>query len=227
MTTFGVVQFPGSCDDRDAVVGAGRVDDARLLWHEETDLTGVDAVLVPGGFSYGDYLRAGAIARFSPVMAAVAEFAASGGPVLGICNGFQVLCEAGLLPGALLPNAGLRFVCRQVEITVGSADTPFTAGSEPGARLSIPVKHMSGRYFAPDDQLDPLEASDRVVFRYAQGHNPNGSVRDIAGVCSESRNIVGLMPHPEHAVDALTGSSDGLALFASVAAAREAVAPGR
>jgi phosphoribosylformylglycinamidine synthase I len=203
------------------------VDDARLLWHEETDLTGVDAVLVPGGFSYGDYLRAGAIARFSPVMAAVAEFAASGGPVLGICNGFQVLCEAGLLPGALLPNAGLRFVCRQVEITVGSADTPFTAGSEPGARLSIPVKHMSGRYFAPDDQLDPLEASDRVVFRYAQGHNPNGSVRDIAGVCSESRNIVGLMPHPEHAVDALTGSSDGLALFASVAAAREAVAPGR
>jgi phosphoribosylformylglycinamidine synthase I len=227
VTTFGVVQFPGSCDDRDAVAGAGRVDDARLLWHEETDLTGVDAVLVPGGFSYGDYLRAGAIARFSPVMAAVAEFAASGGPVLGICNGFQVLCEAGLLPGALLPNAGLRFVCRQVEITVGSADTPFTAGSEPGARLSIPVKHMSGRYFAPDDQLDPLEASDRVVFRYAQGHNPNGSVRDIAGVCSESRNIVGLMPHPEHAVDALTGSNDGLALFVSVAAAREAVAPGR
>jgi phosphoribosylformylglycinamidine synthase len=227
VTTFGVVQFPGSCDDRDAVAGAGRVGDARLLWHEETDLTGVDAVLVPGGFSYGDYLRAGAIARFSPVMAAVAEFAASGGPVLGICNGFQVLCEVGLLPGALLPNAGLRFVCRQVDVTVGSADTPFTAGSEPGARLSIPVKHMSGRYFAPDDQLDALEASDRVVFRYAQGHNPNGSVRDIAGVCSESRNIVGLMPHPEHAVDALTGSNDGLALFVSVAAAREAVAPGR
>jgi phosphoribosylformylglycinamidine synthase len=227
VTTFGVVQFPGSCDDRDAVAGAGRVGDARLLWHEETDLTGVDAVLVPGGFSYGDYLRAGAIARFSPVMAAVAEFAASGGPVLGICNGFQVLCEAGLLPGALLPNAGLRFVCRPVDIAVGSADTPFTAGSEPGARLSIPVKHMSGRYFAPDDQLDALEASDRVVFRYAKGHNPNGSVRDIAGVCSESRNIVGLMPHPEHAVDALTGSNDGLALFVSVAAAREAVAPGR
>jgi phosphoribosylformylglycinamidine synthase subunit PurQ / glutaminase len=227
VTTFGVVQFPGSCDDRDAVAGAGRVGDARLLWHEETDLAGVDAVLVPGGFSYGDYLRAGAIARFSPVMSAVAEFAASGGPVLGICNGFQVLCEAGLLPGALLPNAGLRFVCRQVDITVESADTPFTASSEPGARLSIPVKHMSGRFFAPDDQLDALEASDQVVFRYPQGHNPNGSARDIAGVCSEARNVVGLMPHPEHAVDALTGSNDGLALFASVAAAREAVAPGR
>jgi phosphoribosylformylglycinamidine synthase I len=226
VTTFGVIQFPGSCDDRDAVAGAGREGDARMLWHEETNLSGIDAVLVPGGFSYGDYLRAGAIARFSPVMGAVAEFAASGGPVLGICNGFQVLCEAGLLPGALLPNAGLRFVCRQVEVTVESADTPFTAGSEPGARLSIPVKHMSGRYFAPDDELDALEA-DQVVFRYAQGHNPNGSVHDIAGVCSEARNVVGLMPHPEHAVDAHTGSNDGLALFASVAAAREAVAPGR
>ena len=223
---FGVVQFPGSCDDRDALTGAGRVGDARLLWHEETDLNGIDAVLVPGGFSYGDYLRAGAIARFSPVMGAVAEFAADGGPVLGICNGFQVLCEAGLLPGALLPNAGLRFVCRQVDVTLESADTPFTARSRPGGRLSIPVKHMSGRYFAPDDQLDALEASDQVVFRYAQGHNPNGSVRDIAGVCSEARNVVGLMPHPEHAVDTLTGSNDGLALFGS-AAAREAVAPGR
>jgi phosphoribosylformylglycinamidine synthase subunit PurQ / glutaminase len=223
---FGVVQFPGSCDDRDALAGAGRVGDARLLWHEETDLNGIDAVLVPGGFSYGDYLRAGAIARFSPVMGAVAEFAADGGPVLGICNGFQVLCEAGLLPGALLPNAGLRFVCRQVDVTLESADTPFTAGSRPGGRLSIPVKHMSGRYFAPEDQLDALEASDQVVFRYAQGHNPNGSVRDIAGVCSEARNVVGLMPHPEHAVDTLTGSNDGLALFGSVAA-REVVAPSR
>jgi phosphoribosylformylglycinamidine synthase len=202
------------------------VGDARLLWHEETDLNGIDAVLVPGGFSYGDYLRAGAIARFSPVMGAVAEFAADGGPVLGICNGFQVLCEAGLLPGALLPNAGLRFVCRQVDVTLESADTPFTAGSGPGGRLSIPVKHMSGRYFAPEDQLDALEASDQVVFRYAQGHNPNGSVRDIAGVCSEARNVVGLMPHPEHAVDTLTGSNDGLALFGSVAA-REVVAPSR
>jgi phosphoribosylformylglycinamidine synthase I len=227
MSTFGVIQFPGSCDDRDALAGARLTGDARMLWHENTDLGGIDAVLVPGGFSYGDYLRAGAIARFSPVMGAVAEFAAGGGPVLGICNGFQVLCEAGLLPGALLPNAGLRFVCRQVDIAVESADTPFTAGSEPGARLSIPVKHMSGRYFAPDDQLDALEAADRVIFRYAEGHNPNGSARDIAGVCSESRNVVGLMPHPEHAVDALTGSSDGRALFASVAADREAVAPGR
>jgi len=217
VTTFGVIQFPGSCDDRDAVAGAARAGEARMLWHEETDLDGIDAVIVPGGFSYGDYLRAGAIARFSPVMGAVAEFAAAGGPVFGICNGFQVLCEAGLLPGALLPNAGLRFACRQVEVEVERADTAFTGGCEPGARLSIPVKHMSGRYFAPDDQLDRLEANEQVVFRYAPGHNPNGSIRDIAGVCNEGRNVVGLMPHPEHAVDPLTGSDDGLALFRSVA----------
>jgi phosphoribosylformylglycinamidine synthase len=219
MTVFGVVQFPGSCDDRDAVAGAGHAGEARLIWHEETDLSGIDAVVVPGGFSYGDYLRAGAIARFAPAMESVARFAAEGGPVLGICNGFQVLCEAGLLPGALLPNEGLRFVCRQVEVTVESVGTPFTRGCEVGARLSIPVKHMSGRYFAPDETLDELEASDRVIFRYAPGDNPNGSIRDIAGVCNEARNVVGLMPHPEHAVDALTGSEDGLALFRSLAAA--------
>ena len=226
MTSFGVIQFPGSCDDRDALAGAGRVGDARMLWHEETDLGGIDAVIVPGGFSYGDYLRAGAIARFSPVMGTVAEFAAAGGPVLGICNGFQVLCEAGLLPGALLPNAGLRFVCRQVEVSVESTDTPFTSGIEPGGRLSIPVKHETGRYFSPDDSLDALEAAGQVVFRYAQGHNPNGSLRDIAGVRNEGGNVVGLMPHPEHAVDSLTGSDDGLRLFASLAAARERLTVG-
>jgi phosphoribosylformylglycinamidine synthase subunit PurQ / glutaminase len=219
VTTFGVVQFPGSCDDRDALLGSGRAGESRMLWHEDTDLTGIDAVIVPGGFSYGDYLRAGAIARFSPVMGAVAEFAAAGDPVLGICNGFQVLCEAGLLPGALLPNEGLRFVCRQVEVGVVSTETPFTRGCEPGERLSIPVKHTTGRFFAPDAELDALEAQDRVVFRYAEGQNPNGSARDIAGVCNEARNVVGLMPHPEHAVDALTGSDDGLALFRSLAAA--------
>ena len=222
MTTFGVIQFPGSCDDRDALNGAGRVGDARLLWHEDTDLSGIDAVIVPGGFSYGDYLRVGAIARFSPVMGAVAEFAADGRPVLGICNGFQVLCEAGLLPGALLPNTGLRFVCRQVEISVEGTDTPFTRGCEPGEILSIPVKHTTGRYFAPDAALDALEAAGQIVFRYAGGQNPNGSARDIAGVRNEAGNVVGLMPHPEHAVDPLTGSEDGLRLFASVAAQTEA-----
>jgi phosphoribosylformylglycinamidine synthase len=213
---IGVLQFPGSCDERDAVLAAERVSDARLVWHEETDLAGIDAVVVPGGFSYGDYLRAGAIARFSPVMEAVAEFAERGGPVLGICNGFQVLCEAGMLPGALLPNAGLRFVCRQVELEVGNAETAATSACSPGQRLSIPVKHMSGRWFAPADQLAELEAAGRVVFRYAPGENPNGSVADVAGVANERGNVVGLMPHPEHAVDPLTGSADGLALFESL-----------
>jgi phosphoribosylformylglycinamidine synthase len=213
---IGVLQFPGSCDERDAVLAAERVSDARLVWHEETDLAGVDAVVVPGGFSYGDYLRAGAIARFSPVMEAVAEFAERGGPVLGICNGFQVLCEAGMLPGALLPNAGLRFVCRQVALEVANAETVATSACSPGQRLSIPVKHMSGRWFAPDDHLAELEAAGRVVFRYAPGENPNGSVADVAGVANERGNVVGLMPHPEHAVDPLTGSADGLALFESL-----------
>jgi len=217
--TFGVLQFPGSCDERDAVSACRLVGDARMLWHEETDLSGLDAIVVPGGFSYGDYLRAGAIARFSPVMGAVGEFAADGGPVLGICNGFQVLCEAGLLPGALLPNEGLRFVCRQVEIDVESTATPFTRCCEAGQRIAVPVKHMTGRYFAPPDLLDALDERGQVAFRYAQGHNPNGSVRDIAGVANEAGNVVGLMPHPEHAVDPLTGSDEALALFASLAAA--------
>jgi phosphoribosylformylglycinamidine synthase len=215
---FGVLQFPGSCDERDALAACRRVGEARLVWHEETDLGDIDVVVVPGGFSYGDYLRAGAIARFAPAMEAVARFAAEGGPVLGICNGFQVLCEAGLLPGALLPNEGLRFVCRQVELEVVSTDTPFTAELERGRRLSVPVKHMSGRYFAPEPLLDELEERGQVVLRYAPGHNPNGSVRDIAGVRNRDGNVLGLMPHPEHAVDELFGSADGLGLFASAAA---------
>jgi phosphoribosylformylglycinamidine synthase subunit PurQ / glutaminase len=197
-----------------------------LLWHGDADLQDVDAVVVPGGFSYGDYLRVGAIARFSPVMGAVAEFARAGGPVLGICNGFQVLCEAGLLPGALLPNTSLRFVCRQVDVEVVRTDTPFTRTCVEGERLSIPAKHTTGRFWAPEDQLDALEAEGQVVLRYAEGQAFNGSSRSIAGVCNEGRNVLGLMPHPEHAVDALVGgSADGLALFAGMAAAVQARVP--
>jgi phosphoribosylformylglycinamidine synthase I len=203
---FGVLQFPGSCDHTDALLAARRVADAELLWHGDHDLRGVDAVVVPGGFSYGDYLRVGAIARFSPLMESVISFADAGGPVLGICNGFQVLCEAGLLPGALLANTSLRFVCRQVDVDV-VADSAWTRAGE---TLSIPVKHTTGRYFARD--LDPAQ----VVLRYAAGQNPNGSQDDIAGVRNEAGNVVGLMPHPEHAVDPRTGSADGLHLFESV-----------
>jgi phosphoribosylformylglycinamidine synthase I len=221
---IGVIQFPGSCDERDAVSAVQRVGDGRLVWHEETDLSGLDGIVVPGGFSYGDYLRAGAIARFSPAMEAVARFAAEGGPVLGICNGFQVLCEAGLLPGALLPNEGLRFICRQVALVAEDFNGTFGEAIEPGQSLSIPIKHMSGRYFAADDQLDQLEADGRIAFRYAPGENPNGSVRDVAGVINETGNVIGLMPHPEHAVDPLTGSDDGLVLFRTLASAPQAAA---
>jgi phosphoribosylformylglycinamidine synthase len=220
---FGVLQFPGSCDELDALSACARIGDAELIWHESETLNGVDAVVVPGGFSYGDYLRAGAIARFAPAMEAVSRFASEGGPVLGICNGFQVLCEAGLLPGALLPNDGLRFLCRQVELEVVNANTAATAECEPGDRLSVPVKHMSGRWFAPPELLAELEANDQIAFRYAPGQNPNGSIADVAGVCNEAGNVVGLMPHPEHAVDPLTGSDDGLALFASLATRATAV----
>ncbi len=223
---WGVLQFPGSCDERDALQACERAGgEARLVWHEERDLGGVDAVVVPGGFSYGDYLRAGAIARFSPAMEAVAEFAASGGPVLGICNGFQVLCEAGLLPGALLLNDNLRFVCRQVDLiaardALGGLEAPQSIERRDGlVRLSIPAKHGEGRYYAPEDVLDALEANGQVAYRYAPEQNPNGSLRDIAGVRNEAGNVLGLMPHPEHAVDPLTGSTDGLAVFEAVAAA--------
>jgi phosphoribosylformylglycinamidine synthase subunit PurQ / glutaminase len=212
---FGVIQFPGSCDERDALEAAGRVGDAVLLWHRDHDLRGADAVIVPGGFSYGDYLRAGALARFSPLMAEVERFAAHGGLVLGICNGFQVLCEAGMLPGALLPNTSLSFVCRQVELEVANAGTSWTGACVQGGRLSIPAKHQTGRYWAPDPVLDELEANGQVVFRYAPGSAFNGAAREIAGVCNRAGNVVGLMPHPEHAVDRLTGSDDGLRLFES------------
>ena len=213
---FGVVRFPGSCDEVDALHAAQRVGDAELLWYADHDLRGVDAVIVPGGFSYGDYLRVGAIARFAPVMEEVERFARSGGPVLGICNGFQVLCEAGLLPGALLPNTSLRFLCKQVGLTVVNDDTAWTRATSAGDPLSIPVKHTTGRYYAPDPVLDEMEAQGQVVFRYAPGQNPNGSLRDVAGVANAAGNVVGLMPHPEHAVDPLTGSADGLKLFESV-----------
>jgi phosphoribosylformylglycinamidine synthase I len=213
---FGVVRFPGSCDEVDALLAARRYGDAEILWHGDRDLKGVDAVVIPGGFSYGDYLRVGALARFSPVMEAVAEFAAEGGPVLGICNGFQVLCEAGLLPGALLPNTSLRFICRQLDVDVVNTSTPFTRACAEGSTLSIPVKHTTGRYYHPD----PGSLGDQIAFRYAAGQNPNGSVDDIAGVANEAGNVVGLMPHPEHAVDELTGSADGGKLFESMAMAQ-------
>jgi phosphoribosylformylglycinamidine synthase I len=213
---FGVIQFPGSCDERDALHAASKVGEGVLLWHRDRDLQGVDAVIVPGGFSYGDYLRAGALARFSPIMEEVERFARHGGLVLGICNGFQVLCEAGLLPGALLPNTSLRFICRQVELEV-VARSKWTSACEPGEVLSIPAKHQTGRYWAPDPVLDELEANGQVVLRYATGNAFNGASRDIAGVSNAAGNVVGLMPHPEHAVDPLTGSADGLKLFESAA----------
>jgi phosphoribosylformylglycinamidine synthase subunit PurQ / glutaminase len=216
---IGVVTFPGSCDDRDARAAvAATGGEPVVLWHGDDDLRGVDAVVLPGGFSYGDYLRCGAIARFSPVMVAVAGFARAGGPVLGICNGFQVLCEAGLLPGALLRNAGLRFVCREVEVVVAATATAWTAACTGGQHLAIPVKHGEGRYVCDDPAA--LEAAGQVVFRYAPGHNPNGSVADIAGVANPAGNVVGLMPHPEHAVDPLLGPVGGRGLFASVLGAR-------
>jgi phosphoribosylformylglycinamidine synthase I len=216
---FGVLRFPGSCDEVDAALACERVPgaSAELLWHRDRDLKGVDAIVVPGGFSYGDYLRVGAIARFSPVMESVVDFARDGGLVLGICNGFQVLCEAGLLPGALLPNVGLRFLCRQVNVEVVSDRTPFTRGMTPGELLSIPVKHTTGRYYAPPAELEALDAQGQIVVRYAHDGNPNGSSNDIAGVSNEAGNVFGLMPHPEHAVDELTGSADGLRFFEAMA----------
>lgn len=214
----GVVTFPGTLDDRDAA-GAVRLagGDAVALWHEDEDLRGVDAVILPGGFSYGDYLRCGAVAHLAPVMRAVSRFAADGGPVLGICNGFQVLCEARLLPGALLRNEHLRFVSRPVPVIVERADTPFSSGYSDGQQLVLPVKHGEGRFVADALTLDALDAEGRVVFRYAPGSNPNGSERDIAGITNAGRNVVGLMPHPEHAVDAvLSEGTDGLAMFAGL-----------
>jgi phosphoribosylformylglycinamidine synthase I len=208
---LGVVTFPGTCDDADARLAVSKVAEPVALWHGDSDLQGVDGIVIPGGFSYGDYLRAGAIARFSPVMESVIAFANRGGPVLGICNGFQILCEAGLLPGALLPNKELRFVCRQVDVEVQTTATPFTSTCEVGQRLSIPAKHMTGCFFG---EIPP----EQVVLRYAEAHNFNGSQDDIAGVMNAQGNVMGLMPHPEHAIDVLIGgSADGLKLFEGMA----------
>jgi phosphoribosylformylglycinamidine synthase subunit PurQ / glutaminase len=227
---FGVLQFPGSCDEVDALHAAQRVGDAELIWHAERDLKGADAIVVPGGFSYGDYLRAGAIARFSPAMESVIAFAREGGLVLGICNGFQVLCEARLLPGALLVNANLRFTFRQLRLDVVHADTVFTRACVADAHgaadaqpcLSIPAKHSWGRYHADEDTLATIERDGQVVLRYAPGENFNGSLRDIAGVCNRAGNVFGMMPHPEHAVDELIGgSADGLTIFESMRLAVE------
>ncbi len=212
----GVITFPGTLDDVDAA-RAVRLSGAEpvSLWHGDADLRGVDAVVVPGGFSYGDYLRCGAIAKFAPVMGEVVAAAGRGMPVLGICNGFQILCEAGLLPGALTRNAGLHFLCRDVWLTVDSVTTAWTSRFESGAELLVPLKSGEGRYVASESVLDELEGEGRVVFRYAE--NPNGSMRDIAGVSSANGRVVGLMPHPEHATEALTGpSDDGLGIFYSV-----------
>jgi phosphoribosylformylglycinamidine synthase subunit PurQ / glutaminase len=216
-THVGVVTFPGSLDDRDAM-RAVRLADAEPvpLWHRDADLADVDAVILPGGFSYGDYLRCGAIARFSPVMSSVVAAARKGLPVLGICNGFQILCEAHLLPGALIRNDHRTFVCRDQRLRIESTATPWTSGYAPGQEVCIPVKNGAGGFVADRVTLDELEAAERVVVRYVGG-NPNGSYRDIAGICSRERNVVGLMPHPEHAVDLLTGpSTDGLAFFTSL-----------
>jgi phosphoribosylformylglycinamidine synthase subunit PurQ / glutaminase len=216
-----VLVFPGSNDDRDAALALeGLGAEPVLVWHAEPSLPEVGAVVLPGGFSYGDYLRCGAIARFAPVMDSLGRFAAEGGLVLGICNGFQVLCEAGLLPGALRPNASLSFICRDVRLRVERTSSPFTSRLELGASLTIPVKHGEGCYFADDELLAELESNGQVALRYEQ--NPNGSIDDIAGVTNAEGNVFGLMPHPEHAVDPLLGSTDGASILGSlVDAARE------
>jgi len=213
-----VVVFPGSNDDRDAVLALERLGaDAPRVWHTEDELpNGTAAVVLPGGFSYGDYLRCGAIARFSPLMRAVTAFAEDGGLVLGICNGFQILTEAGLLPGALRPNASLSFVCRDVPLQVENTDTPFTTRCSPGDTVTIPVKHGDGCWFADPDLLAELEDAGQIVLRYGAGANPNGAVADVAGVTNVGRNVFGLMPHPEHAIDPLLGSTDGALIIGSL-----------
>jgi phosphoribosylformylglycinamidine synthase I len=225
---FAVVVFPGSNCDHDTYHVARHVlgQDAECIWHKDTSLKGADAVILPGGFAHGDYLRTGAIARFSPIMPAVLDFARRGGPVLGICNGFQVLLEAGLLPGAMLRNRDLRFHCEHVIVRVEQTDTPFTAGASVGRRLRLPIAHGEGNYYAGPEVIRELEASRRVVFRYCDERgeptdsaNPNGAVNNIAGICNETRNVVGLMPHPERACEGLVGSADGLVLFESVVTA--------
>ena len=223
MTTVGVVLFPGSNCELDAVEAVrGLGVDARILWHVDRTVGAVDAVIVPGGFAHGDYLRPGAIARFSPIMEAVGAFAADGGPVVGICNGFQVLTEAGLLPGALQKNRGLKFLCTTVEVQVASTRSVLTSAADAGAVLRIPINHFEGSYTCSPETLAELQAEDRVVLRYVD--NPNGSVDDIAGICNEGRNVVGLMPHPERACHELLGSTDGLPLLRSLLAATDRTA---
>ncbi|MCS7044267.1 MAG: phosphoribosylformylglycinamidine synthase subunit PurQ [Bryobacteraceae bacterium] len=214
---FGVVVFPGSNCDHDAWHAASRVagHEAEFLWHGDRDLKSADCVILPGGFSYGDYLRCGAIAKFSPIMDAVKRHAEAGGLVLGICNGFQILTECGLLPGALVRNRGLKFICKPVRLRVETADSPFTCAYRRGQEVVIPIAHGEGCYVADERTLDELEAEDRVAFRYVE--NPNGSQRDIAGILNRQRNVLGMMPHPERAVEALLGSSDGLGVFDSLA----------
>jgi len=232
---FGVVVFPGSNCDHDALHALGQVlhQPVEFLWHQSEQVSGFEAILLPGGFSYGDYLRTGAIARFSPVLRAVEKFARAGGLVLGICNGFQILCEAGLLPGVLQRNAGTRFVCRQVHVRVETTDTPFTSSARPGQVLQIPIAHGDGNYFCDKTTLEELERNKQIVFRYTtpEGRedaaaNPNGSLANIAGICNRERNVLGLMPHPERAVEAALGSTDGLVIFRSLieSLARKAMA---
>jgi phosphoribosylformylglycinamidine synthase subunit PurQ / glutaminase len=221
---FSVVVFPGSNSDYDAFYAASQVlgEQAELVWHKDTDLKGAEAVILPGGFAHGDYLRTGAIARFSPIMSAVKSFAGRGGPVLGICNGFQVLLEAGLLPGAMVRNDRIKFVSRHVHVRVEHTDTPFTTASAAQQVLNLPIAHGEGNYYAPPEVLDQLEANRQVIFRYTDAHgmmtaehNPNGSLNSIAGICSRERNVVGLMPHPERAAEAALGSADGRIVLAS------------
>jgi phosphoribosylformylglycinamidine synthase len=213
---FGVIVFPGSNCDHDAfyAVGTNLGQPVEYIWHDSSTLGAVDAVILPGGFAYGDYLRCGAIAKFSPVMKAVRKFAADGGLVLGVCNGFQILVEAGLLPGALIRNRGLKFICREVRLRVETTDSPFTSAGRKGQILRLPIAHGEGCYFADERTLDELEAEDRIAFRY--DGNPNGSLRDIAGILSRERNVMGMMPHPERATERLMGSSDGLTVFRSM-----------
>ena len=231
---WGVVRFPGSLDDSDALWALGRVmgQEARALWHKDEDLGDVQCVVLPGGFSYGDYLRCGAIARFAPIMKSVVRFADAGGLVLGICNGFQILCEAHLLPGALMRNRSLSFICEQVHVRVENAATPFTCAARQGEVLRLPIKHGEGLYVAPEGELRTMEERGQILLRYTDGSgrecdeaNPNGSTRAIAGVANETFNVFGLMPHPEHAVEAALGGEDGLKIFRSIAMSVEGKRP--
>ena len=224
---WGIVTFPGSLDDRDALYGLGTVlgQQAVNLWHKDRDLKGVEAIVLPGGFSYGDYLRCGALARFSPIMQSVIEFATAGGPVLGMCNGFQILCESGLLPGVLIQNRSLSYICEWVRVRVETPRTRFTAGCQPGEILRLPIKHGEGCYVADDATLKTLEDNGQIVFRYVdatgqttESANPNGTLHNIAGVTNKAGNVVGLMPHPEHALEAMLGGEDGRKLFLSALA---------